>query len=187
MIRPSCCIASILRFYYVHTEIYQSTASTGSNRYAVVTPGVTWAAIEPSTSVIAACLPTYGHLFNRSWSLPSRLRSFWSRLTTRSSNTGHIGSEGPNRRSAAFHSSITTSYASRKSNNGHYWKWLGPKENETMDIEMADTSVEDLAPRAKYTQPMQIHITQDFTRLEQTALYREPAANQTITAHGIIS
>lgn len=56
-----------------------------------------------------------------------------------------------------------------------------------MDIEMADTFVEDRAPLAKYIQLRQIHITQDFTRLEQTALYREPAANQTITAHRIIS
>ncbi|THC87715.1 hypothetical protein EYZ11_012837 [Aspergillus tanneri] len=101
LVSCNCCIASIIRFYYVYTEVYESTGSTGTNRYAVVTPGIIWGTIEPSTSVIAACLPTHGHLFSASRNLSNWARSLWSHSPTRNTVCGDH-SRGSGRKSTAI-------------------------------------------------------------------------------------
>ncbi|KAJ5636927.1 uncharacterized protein N7484_010240 [Penicillium longicatenatum] len=172
-----CCIASILRFYYVYTEVYASTASTGANRYVVVTPGVIWGTIEPSTSVIAACLPTYGHLIGVGKGLLTRVRSFWSRTSLHSTG-GRDHTHGSTANSTKVLSSKNLSNKSYPTTGGLHWHRLKHSKGGNTDIEMGDTSFEDDIPLKTDAQPMRIHVSQDFTQQEL------PASTSDITTRG---
>ncbi|KAH7117020.1 hypothetical protein B0J11DRAFT_593143 [Dendryphion nanum] len=73
------CVAAIVRFVFLHQTIYR-LKDYGSNQYSYITKAFMWAEIEPNTSVVAACLPTYGPLFQKmsSWS-EFRKTSTWFR------------------------------------------------------------------------------------------------------------
>ncbi|OGM45778.1 hypothetical protein ABOM_005481 [Aspergillus bombycis] len=166
-----CCIASIIRFYYVYTEVYESTSSTGTNRYAAVTPGITWGTIEPSTSVIAACLPTYGHLFSASRNISSWARSLWSHVAKRNTVSGDHSS-GSGRKSTTILTSIDSSYGSDQSHRGHHWQRLTLDQRDR-DLEMGDLASKDHIPLASDVQPVSIQVSQSFTRQEQPASLRD--------------
>ncbi|KAK6811102.1 hypothetical protein RU639_012903 [Aspergillus parasiticus] len=166
-----CCIASIIRFYYVYTEVYESTSSTGTNRYATVTPGITWGTIEPCTSVIAACLPTYGHLFNASWNIPSWARSLWSHVAKRDTLRGDH-SRGSGRKSTIILTSTDSSHDSNQSNRGYPWQRLERNRGD-VDMEMGNLTFKDHVPLASDAQPMSIHVSQTFTRQERPASPRD--------------
>ncbi|KAJ5722100.1 hypothetical protein N7488_000135 [Penicillium malachiteum] len=170
-----CCIASILRFYYVYTEVHASTASTGASRYLVVTSGIIWGTIEPSTSVIAACLPTYGHLIGASKGLFIMVRSFWSRLSLLSTRDRDDtnGSTGNSTKSLSSPRSSNTSYPATV---GLHWNNLTIRKGEDTDIELGDTSFEDDVPLKMEAQPMRIHISQEFTQQELPASMEDIAA-----------
>ena len=109
----SCCIAAAVRFYTLYHSYHSPTAPAGklTDPYGRLitsslkcriltrvtenaTNGFIWAHIEPSCSVIAACLPTYGPFFiNSRYSLGgllSSLRSFMS-LGSRSPSSREEG------------------------------------------------------------------------------------------------
>jgi hypothetical protein len=56
------CVSALVRFVLLYQSIYQVT-DFGKNQFSAYTKAFIWAEIEPNTSVIAACLPTYGPLF----------------------------------------------------------------------------------------------------------------------------
>ncbi|KAF3404180.1 hypothetical protein DPV78_003381 [Talaromyces pinophilus] len=164
-----CCIASILRFYYVYTEVCASTSSNGANRYASVTAGVTWGTIEPSTGVIAACLPTYGHFFRGGQGLSTTLGSFWSRLSRRHA-TREAGRKSSGKQTSTV---IRSTNTSKPANSRHHWQWLGSGTSGDGDIEMADADREENVPLTKDVKSMRIHISQSFTQMERTASFSE--------------
>ncbi|KAF2794554.1 hypothetical protein K505DRAFT_374565 [Melanomma pulvis-pyrius CBS 109.77] len=56
------CVSAIIRFVLLYNSIYR-LSDYGKNQYSSITAAFIWAEVEPNTSVIAACLPTYGPLF----------------------------------------------------------------------------------------------------------------------------
>jgi hypothetical protein len=170
MILTSCCIASVLRFYYVYKEAYASTSSTGVNRYESVTLSVTWATIEPSTSVIAACLPTYGHLFHSNRGLSTRVRSFWSRLTLKSAGSGASGNHSSFGKSVTISNSANPAYTSNQQTSGRHWQWvIDKRDNTSEDIEMAGASFEDdHVPLATDAQPLRSSPSQDWFSIQES-------------------
>ncbi|KAF2107334.1 hypothetical protein BDV96DRAFT_653925 [Lophiotrema nucula] len=56
------CLSAIIRFVFVYKSIFK-LKNLGQNNYSLITVAFIWAEVEPSTAVIAACLPTYGPLF----------------------------------------------------------------------------------------------------------------------------
>ncbi|PSN61187.1 hypothetical protein BS50DRAFT_639440 [Corynespora cassiicola Philippines] len=56
------CVSAIIRFVFLYNSIYRLT-DYGKNQYSNITTAFIWAEVEPNTSVVAACLPTYGPLF----------------------------------------------------------------------------------------------------------------------------
>jgi hypothetical protein len=87
------CISAIVRFIVLYKTIYRLT-DYGENQYSSITRAFIWAEIEPNTSVIAACLPTYGPLVKEGGLAPRILQ--WLRSTLGSSTE----SEPRGRRSA---------------------------------------------------------------------------------------
>ncbi|KAF2689800.1 hypothetical protein K458DRAFT_358875 [Lentithecium fluviatile CBS 122367] len=80
------CVSAIIRFVLLYRSIYRLT-DYGENQYSSITQAFIWAEIEPNTSVIAACLPTYGPLFKEGGLVPFIWQSVRSSLGL-SSGTG---------------------------------------------------------------------------------------------------
>ena len=59
----SCIIAAALRIYYVDASNKRVWQKSGRSLYYGATQEFIWAHIEPSCSILAACLPTYAPLF----------------------------------------------------------------------------------------------------------------------------
>ena len=95
----SCCIAASLRLYFVYQGQHLVVHSTKADRFLSATNEFIWAHIEPSCSILAACLPTYGPFFvgNPTFEkLLSGFRSFVfypSRASGSGKNKGGTGSE----------------------------------------------------------------------------------------------
>jgi hypothetical protein len=58
------CVSAIIRFVFLYNSIHRLT-DYGKNQYSSITVAFIWAEVEPNTSVIAACLPSYGPLFEQ--------------------------------------------------------------------------------------------------------------------------
>ncbi|PYH91564.1 hypothetical protein BO71DRAFT_486146 [Aspergillus ellipticus CBS 707.79] len=157
-----CCIASAIRFYYIYIDISKSTADTGTNRYSVVTTAFTWGTIEPNASIIAACLPTYGHFFSAGRGLRTFVHSFFSHWTLRSSGSSSR-KQASSAKSTTLNSSSQGSYAPTRL-SGKWQQRLGLSQSDTVDIEMGDSPYEEHLPLAK--DQMRIHVTQSFSQQE---------------------
>ncbi|KAL5405481.1 hypothetical protein PMIN06_003748 [Paraphaeosphaeria minitans] len=81
------CISAIVRFVLFYQSI-NGLSDLGKNQYSSITNAFIWSGIEPSTSVIAACLPTYGPFFRESGIVPKFIQSVKSTFGT-SSASGH--------------------------------------------------------------------------------------------------
>ncbi|KAF2273323.1 uncharacterized protein EI97DRAFT_461205 [Westerdykella ornata] len=73
------CVSAIIRFVFLYNSIYRLT-DFGQNQYSSITVAFIWAEVEPNTSVIAACLPTYRPLFKNGVLLPRMVSSMRSAL-----------------------------------------------------------------------------------------------------------
>ncbi|KAJ5938241.1 hypothetical protein N7454_004583 [Penicillium verhagenii] len=140
-----CCISSTIRLYYIYIDIAQSTATTGTNRYSLVTTAFTWGTIEPNVSVIAACLPTYGHFFGGNERVQSVARNIWSRLSMRSGGSGK-GSTPSTTGPATIESNANSSFSPKRSNSRRDWQRLGIDTTASGDIEMGEHAYEEEFP-----------------------------------------
>ncbi|MCJ1232403.1 hypothetical protein MMC14_000355 [Varicellaria rhodocarpa] len=86
-----CVVSSVLRLYYnIQYNNLENNAENDQNFYSsVVVNTLIWSTIEPCTSIIAACLPTYGPLYRDGSSFKSFV--YGLRSLTRSR-----GTQGPN-------------------------------------------------------------------------------------------
>ena len=73
------CISAIVRFVLFYRSINGLT-DFGENQYSSITSAFIWSEIEPNTSVIAACLPTYGPFFKENGVVPRFVHSVKSSL-----------------------------------------------------------------------------------------------------------
>lgn len=73
------CVSAIIRFVFLYNSIFRLT-NLGKNQYSTITRAFIWAEIEPNTSVIAACLPTFGPLFKEGGIFPRIINSLRSSL-----------------------------------------------------------------------------------------------------------
>lgn len=73
------CVSATIRFVLLYNSIYRLT-DYGENQYSSITTAFIWAEIEPNTSVIAACLPTYGPLFREGGIFPKLFQSLLTAL-----------------------------------------------------------------------------------------------------------
>ncbi|KAF2639389.1 hypothetical protein P280DRAFT_481521 [Massarina eburnea CBS 473.64] len=71
------CISAIVRFVLFYQSIHGLT-DFGKNQYSSITNAFIWSEIEPNTSVIAACLPTYGPFFRENGIMPKFIHSMRS-------------------------------------------------------------------------------------------------------------
>ena len=86
-IRPnSCCIAAAIRFYYLYKGEPKVQGSPGHSHYSYATREYIWGHIEPSCSIVAACLPTYGPIFIGNKSLERWMNSLRSFMSLRSNS-----------------------------------------------------------------------------------------------------
>ncbi|KAM3067065.1 hypothetical protein ACMFMG_011738 [Clarireedia jacksonii] len=69
-----CVICSSVRFYYSYKQLKVLVVATAHTKAIITINTAMWSKMEPSASIIAACLPTYGPLLNSS-SLASVLKS----------------------------------------------------------------------------------------------------------------
>lgn len=117
------------------------TNSTKVNRYSNATNEFVWAHIEPSCSIVAACLPTYGSFFAGNHTFEKFLtgfRSFISRPagsypSRRSAgvsggSSGGGGSKNSKGGAARSDTGLTTD---SKTNNG---KWLNLGDTNSVDV-----------------------------------------------------
>jgi hypothetical protein len=89
------CISAVVRFIFFYRSAYRLTG-VGYNNYAVIADSFIWAEVEPNTSVIAACLPTYGPLFREGGLFPRWLGSVAPRcsMTDGHSSMGNANASG---------------------------------------------------------------------------------------------
>ncbi|KAI1170443.1 hypothetical protein F4777DRAFT_583897 [Nemania sp. FL0916] len=152
-----CCVSSGVRFYYLYSEISQTTADTGMSRYLKVSTAFVWGTVEPNTSIIAACVPTYAPLFAKDRGISTLLANFGSLFrSSRGSRKGSsdlLGSDG--------------SYQLQKPNavSGPWERYDGVQLSYNVDVERADSFQADSDP-LKHAHPSLIKVTRDFTRTE---------------------
>lgn len=162
----SCCVASSVRFYYLYSEITQSTAETGSDRYTKVTTAFTWGTVEPNASIIAACLPCYGPFFGRGGGLRSILdgfKSLWSSYSRGSrTSTKEPGKEIPNE-------AFPLQRSSRQ------WQLIHGSDNYNIKIDGGNDSSDDRLPFARDGRPIQINTMRDFSVQRQPATDSDPS------------
>ncbi|KAF2788503.1 hypothetical protein K505DRAFT_219729, partial [Melanomma pulvis-pyrius CBS 109.77] len=58
-----CVVAASVRFYYSYRQLNLVFVTTAQEKGTITVQASLWSKIEPSASIIAACLPTYGPLF----------------------------------------------------------------------------------------------------------------------------
>ena len=83
-----------------------------------------WQHIEPSSSIIAACLPTYGNLFVGKPSFFASLRSFFSLRSWSRSGKGPSSNDSPSDEKRVFPSA-----SSKSDRSGDSWKTLQKNSN----------------------------------------------------------
>ncbi|KAL8936566.1 MAG: hypothetical protein Q9216_004868 [Gyalolechia sp. 2 TL-2023] len=61
-----CVVCASVRFYYAHLELDAILVAKTQDKATITANAALWARLEPSASIIAACLPTYMPLVRRS-------------------------------------------------------------------------------------------------------------------------
>lgn len=104
-----CVVAASVRFYYSYRQLNAVFVATAQEKGTITILSSLWSKIEPSTSIIAACLPSYGPLFaNRG--MPTMIRSTLSFFSIRSRTAGSsnfsknaINSDNPSDKNGKWH------------------------------------------------------------------------------------
>ena len=123
-----------------------------------ITTAQIWQHIEPSSSIIAACLPTYGNLFAGKPSLFSSLRSFFSLRSWSSSSNGSPSNEkisGPSASGKSARSGSNWQVLDKNSNN-HFVEITSQKISDERG-----SSAHDLETGLD-TNPYHIDVTKEF-------------------------
>ena len=128
-----------------------------------ITTAQIWQHIEPSTSIVAACLPTYGNLFAGKPPFFASLRSFFSLRSRSSSGNGRSSGASPSNEKILVPSA---SNKSGKSSSG--WRILDKNSNNHF-VEITSqnksgehgASVHDLEAGLD-TNPYRIDVTKEF-------------------------
>ncbi|KAJ5720786.1 uncharacterized protein N7483_008720 [Penicillium malachiteum] len=141
-----CCIASAIRLYYIYFDIYKSTATTGTDRYSVVTNAFTWGTIEPNASIVAACLPTFGHLFSASRGLRSVVQNLWSRVSTRTGTTSAGKQSGVSQEEFSEAQRTSNGSFSQGPSSRDQWQRLRVEKTFSVDVELGNNGYEDHYP-----------------------------------------
>lgn len=82
-----CVVVASVRFYYSYRQSSLVFITTAQGKGTITVLSSLWPKVEPITSIIAVCLPTYGPLFaNRG--LGSMIRSTLSLFSLSSCTTG---------------------------------------------------------------------------------------------------
>ncbi|MCJ1373425.1 hypothetical protein MMC20_004653 [Loxospora ochrophaea] len=84
-----CVVADSVRFYYGYKEVAVAVSSSGNDRYYLSRKVWLWDRITPCSSIVAACLPTYGPLIRGTnfSSIFSTAASWFSISSTKQSAT----------------------------------------------------------------------------------------------------
>lgn len=82
-----CVVAASVRFFYAYRQLNVVFTATAQEKGTITVLASLWSKIEPSTSIIAACLPTYGPLFSNT-RLGSIIRSTLSFFSASSRTAG---------------------------------------------------------------------------------------------------
>lgn len=89
-----CVICASVRFYYSYRQLRAVFDATAAQKGTITVDAQLWSILEPSASIIAACLPTYGPLI-KGRNLTSMVRSARSFLSISShSHRSHSRSTG---------------------------------------------------------------------------------------------
>ncbi|KAL7912261.1 hypothetical protein GGI35DRAFT_310550 [Trichoderma velutinum] len=155
-----CCISSAVRFYYIRTEITQSTAATGPDRYLNMSAAFIWGTIEPNASIVAACLPCYAPLFVKVGGLRTMLANFGSLF---SSSRGSRAKERIGSDVLASEDSYQLQKPSSTSGSWERYDKTMPSYN--VDVERAKSSHSDQEP-LKGDYSSRIKVTTNFTATE---------------------
>ncbi|KAL8848317.1 MAG: hypothetical protein Q9221_006671 [Calogaya cf. arnoldii] len=78
-----CTVCASVRFYYANLQLHVVFQATAQEKATITTNSSLWSKLEPSASIIAACLPTYGPLF-KNRTLGSMFKSAASFFSIRS-------------------------------------------------------------------------------------------------------
>ncbi|KAJ5667373.1 hypothetical protein N7507_003237 [Penicillium longicatenatum] len=145
-----CCFSSAIRLYYI-PGLSQLKWS----------PAFTWALIEPNASVIAACLPIFGHLLGEGWRINTFIQNFWARLRKRHIGSSKIGASS-NGISSTAESNANASFAEAQSDNRHQLQGFEINKTTSVDVELGDHAYNVAYPLVAYPQQpslqMKIHI-----------------------------
>ncbi|KAJ5660967.1 uncharacterized protein N7484_000339 [Penicillium longicatenatum] len=149
-----CCFSSAIRLYYI-PGLSQLKWS----------PAFIWALIEPNASVIAACLPIFGHLLGEGWRISTFVQNFWARLRKRHIGSGKIGASS-NGISSTAESNANPPFAEAQSDNRHQLQGFEINKTTSVDVELGDHAYDDAYPLVAYPQQpslqMKIHVASCF-------------------------
>ena len=104
-----CVVSASVRLYYAHLQLDPVFIATATEKANITVKSALWSNIEPSASIIAACLPTYGPLVHKRTlgSIMKTAANFFSILSgSRNSTTGpsgHYNSENGNGVNHSWH------------------------------------------------------------------------------------
>lgn len=141
------------------------TGSTNPDRYSTATNEFIWAHIEPSCSIVAACLPTYGPFFvgNSTFErLVSDLRSFVS-IGSRSTGSYPSRPSGSGKNKGGMGSDSGLVMDSKT--NGKWQKLEISALGDTHSVDIAGgvkTEGGDLEAQEEGVAPLQIAVTKGF-------------------------
>lgn len=120
------CVSAIIRFVFLVKSINR-LADLGQNQYNSITVAFIWAEVEPNTSVVAACLPTYGPLFKEGTFFPSIVRSVRTALGMPSKTvSGTHPSEATNTNNSGYYE-LDRTISSK--GNGDLFSEIGTKKS----------------------------------------------------------
>jgi hypothetical protein len=143
-----CVVAASVRFYYAYCQLSVVFIATAQEKGTITVQASLWSKIEPSASIIAACLPTYGPLFNNR-GLSTMIRSTFSFFSISS------------RTASSSNASKDVNHSNKLGEKNGKWYELTPS-NKT-DIESSSTQ--------SLTRPENGHIraTSEISTTHQTA------------------
>ncbi|KAL8915819.1 MAG: hypothetical protein Q9172_006632 [Xanthocarpia lactea] len=87
-----CVVCASVRFYYAHLQLSKVFLATAQEKATITVNSSLWSKLEPSASIIAACLPTYAPLFKH-WSTGSMLKSAASFFSFRSGSRSSVSDQ----------------------------------------------------------------------------------------------
>ncbi|KAL9640529.1 MAG: hypothetical protein Q9204_000676 [Flavoplaca sp. TL-2023a] len=96
-----CAVCASVRFYYAHLQLQVVFMATAQEKATITTSSSLWSKLEPSASIIAACLPTYGPLF-RNRTLGSIFKSAASFFSIRSKSRSSASDRSKSQKSEEY-------------------------------------------------------------------------------------